>query len=77
MNKLITWLRKIGILHEPKTINELFYEYGIGSCFRLFPPSFYRKHTPEEIKKAHVEAIAELRQILEDYKKENNIEDSV
>ena len=77
MSTLKKWLRKIGILREPKTMDELFYQYGIASCFRLFPPSFYRKHSPEEIKKAHAEAIAELRQMLDDYKKEHNLEDSV
>ena len=65
----------MGILREPKTMEELLYEYGIGSCFRLFPPAFYRKHTSEKIKKAHEEELAKLKQMLEDYKKEHNIED--
>lgn len=75
MSKLKNWLKKIGILREPKTLEKLLYEYGIGSCFRLFPPSFYRKHTPEEIKKAHEEELDKLKQMIEDYKKEHNIED--
>lgn len=72
MSRLKNCLKKLGILREP-TIDDLIYEYSISTCYRLFPPSFYRKHTPEEIKKAHKEALSELRQILEDFKIENNL----
>ncbi|MBR2036846.1 MAG: hypothetical protein IKJ39_00585 [Lachnospiraceae bacterium] len=76
MSKLKNWLQKIGILREP-TIDDLIYEYTISTCYRLFPTSFYRKHTPEEIKKAHEETLTELRRMIEEYKKENHLEDSV
>lgn len=76
MSKLKNWLQKIGVLREP-TIDDLIYEYTISTCYRLFPTSFYRKHTPEEIKKAYEETLTELRRMIEEYKKENHLEDSV
>ena len=38
-----------------------------GSCFALFPPSFYYTHTPEEIERITKEEIAEIRKLLEEY----------
>lgn len=75
MNHFKQCLQKFKSRHEPQTIDELLYKYGIGSCFRLLPPSFYRKHSPEKAKRLHDEEIAELKQMLEDYKKKHNLGD--
>ncbi len=38
-----------------------------GSCFALFPPSFYYTHTPEEIERITREEIRAIKNILEEY----------
>lgn len=42
-----------------------------GSCFSLFPPSFYFLHTQEEIERITREEIAELKRILQEYQERN------
>ena len=70
------WLKKLRKRWEPKSMEELIYHYGIGSCFRLFPPSLYRKHSPEIMKKLREAELAELRRLIEEYKKQHDMEDS-
>ena len=36
------------------------------SCWELFPPSFYRTHTEEEIEEATAKAMKELDLLLEE-----------
>ena len=76
MNKLKNWLQKIKLKRESKTMDELLYQYGIGSCFRLFPPSFYRKHSEEKAKQLREAELAKLHQMLEEYEKRINLEKS-
>lgn len=71
MNKLKNLFKR-----KPKTMDELLYKYGIGSCFRLFPPSFYRKHSPEKAQELREAELTRLRELLEEYKNKHNIEDS-
>ena len=76
MNKLKNWLQKLKFRREPKTMDELLYNYGIGSCFRLFPPSFYRKHSEEKAKQLREAELTKLHQMLEEYEKQINLKKS-
>lgn len=40
--------------------------YMGGSCYGLFPPSFYHTHSEDEIRKCTNEIIMELEKLLED-----------
>lgn len=76
MSALKNWLKKLKIRREPKSIEELLYNYGFGSCFSLFPPSFYRKHSEEKAKQRREAELVKLRQLLEEYEKRINLEKS-
>ena len=41
--------------------------------FHLFPPSFYRRHTQEEIEEITQRELAEMRAMLEEYDKKYNV----
>lgn len=43
-----------------------------GNCFELFPPSFYMKHTPEEVKRITEEICDELDALIDSYMQEDN-----
>ncbi|MBR1771257.1 MAG: hypothetical protein IJ747_04440 [Lachnospiraceae bacterium] len=43
------------------------------SGFTLFPPRFYRRHSPEEIKRRTELELAELRRLLAEYQRQNRI----
>lgn len=73
-------MKKINVLYQqcksyfqrryaPKTFEELVSKYGFGSCFRLFPPSYYRKYSPEKLSKMKETELATLRAMLEEYEK--------
>ncbi|MDE6926210.1 MAG: hypothetical protein K2P59_13295 [Acetatifactor sp.] len=68
------WIRRIFekfILHRKlKGMDEMWELYG-GSCFGLFPPSFYHKHSEEEILRRKQEEIAQLKQILDEFVQRN------
>lgn len=38
-----------------------------GSCFGLFPPSFYEIHSEEEISRIRQETLQELKDIIKGY----------
>ena len=42
----------------------LWWETG-GSCFGLFPPSFYHKHTPEEVEQIKAETLKQIREAID------------
>lgn len=44
-----------------------------NSCFRLFPPSFYLTHSQEEIERITAKEIAELKEMVEQYKKAQKV----
>ena len=48
-------------------MDDLWYLMG-GSCWGLFPPSFYYTHTEDEIKRIEEETIKELYEMLEQWK---------
>lgn len=80
---MFKWIKgKIKKLYEKirfeirlRQMDEFWYLHG-GSCFGLFPPSFYYKHTQEEIARLEKEEIEKLKKIVRDFAKkhENDIE---
>ena len=42
------------------------WEFMGGSCWGLFPPSFYYTHTEEEIKRIKKETIERLQQMIDE-----------
>ncbi|MCM1064084.1 MAG: hypothetical protein NC420_06315 [Eubacterium sp.] len=61
---------KIRFRRKLKGMDEIWSLYG-GSCFGLFPPSVYHRHSEEEIEEMQREEIAKLNQILNDFQKRN------
>lgn len=51
-------------------MDEIWRLYG-GNCFGLHPPSFYCKHSEEEIERIQQEEIAKLKEILNEFQKKN------
>ena len=47
-------------------MDDMWYLMG-GSCWGLFPPSFYYTHTEDEIKRIEEETIKELYEMLEQW----------
>ena len=47
-------------------MDDMWYLMG-GGCFGGHPPSFYYKHTPEEVKRIHEEELAELRRLIKEF----------
>lgn len=45
----------------------MYYLFG-GSCFGLFPPSFYLTHTPEEVERITNQELEEMRKILNEFR---------
>lgn len=61
------WFR---IRRKLKGMDEIWRLYG-GNCFGLHPPSFYCKHSEEEIERIQQEEIAKLKEILNEFQKKN------
>ena len=57
---------KIRYEMELRRMDKLWHFYGENS-WRLFPPSFYYRHTPEEIERITEETITELQAVLDKY----------
>lgn len=51
---------------ELRRMDEFWNLFG-GSCFDLFPPSFYYKHSEEEIERMQQEEIAKLKKLLNEF----------
>lgn len=73
--KIKSLCEKIWFRRKLKGMDELWRLFG-GSCFGLFPPSFYYTHTQEEIERIGKEEIDKLKKLLEEFKSrhENDIE---
>lgn len=75
--KIFALLRKlwerIKFERKMRRMDELWYSLG-GSCFGLFPPSFYHKHSEEEVKRITEETLAKLNAILEDSTKKHSLD---
>lgn len=48
-----------------------------GSCFGLFPPSFYYTHSKEEVSRIRQETLQELKDILRVYEIKNMVDKGV
>lgn len=59
--------KRIAFRRKLKRMDDLWYMYG-GSCFGLFPPSFYYTHTEEEVKRIAEGEIASLKALIEQSK---------
>lgn len=67
------FFHKIWFHIKLKEMDNMWYLMG-GSCFGLFPPSFYYTHTEEEIKQITEETLGDLYDMIEEYEAKNNIE---
>lgn len=73
---MIEWIKgkikkvweKIKFHWKLRRADKLWYELG-GSCFGLFPPSFYYRHTEEEIKRIEKEEIDKLKEIVNEFQR--------
>lgn len=63
---------KIRFRRRLKAMDEFWNLYG-GSCFGMFPPSFYYKHSEEEIEKLRQEEIAKLKDILNEFQRRHEM----
>ena len=80
MRKMIfTLLRKlwekIKFERKMRRMDELWYSLG-GNCFGLFPPSFYHRHSEEEVERITGETLKKLNTILDDYTKKHGLDKS-
>lgn len=58
-------IREIRFQIKLKEMDDLWYFMG-GSCFGLFPPSFYYTHTQEEIERITAETLEKLRTMIDE-----------
>lgn len=67
MRKIIEFLKKpikkIIFWIKLKQMDDLWYLMG-GSCFGLFPPSFYYMHTEEEIERITAENLERIDKLI-------------
>lgn len=60
------FIHKIWFRIKLKEMDDMWYLMG-GSCFGLFPPSFYYTHTEEEIKQITEETLGNLYDMIAEY----------
>lgn len=60
-------IRKIVSHFKLKHKDDVWHSMFCGSCFGTHPPSFYHKHTEEEIKQIEEETLAQMRAMYEEY----------
>ena len=66
IKRLRSLIRKFRSHMKLKQLDDWWYLMG-GSCFELFPPSFYYTHTEEEIKRITDRELDKLRAIRDKY----------
>lgn len=70
MAKIVKFVTKIykvlKFTAQMQRLDKMWYFFG-GSCFGIFPPSFYYTHTQEEIEQKKKETIKILQEILNAY----------
>lgn len=64
--KISNIYKQIQTRRQLRRMDRIWNFYG-GSCFGMQPPSFYRKHSEEEIERIQKEEIAKLKEILYEY----------
>jgi len=60
-------LKKKWIIHHRLRMMDYMWKNFFGSSFDPFPPSFYYKHTPEEIAEIKEKEFAELKAMVDEY----------
>lgn len=68
--KIKSIYEKMRFRSKLRSMDALWSFYG-GSCFGLFPPSFYYKHSEEEIERLRQQEILKLKEILNEFQKRN------
>lgn len=68
--KIRSIYEKVQSRSKLRGMDEIWSLYG-GGCFGLFPPSFYQRHSEEEIEKFRQEEIGKLKEILKDFQMRN------
>ena len=66
------WIRKLRYRAKLRRMDEMWRWMG-GSCWGLFPPSFYLTHTPEEVQRRKKEELDKLKAMLEEYKEKHGL----
>ena len=66
------WIQKLRYKRKLRQMDDMWRMMG-GSCFGLFPPSFYMRHTPEEIQRRKKEELDKLKAMLEEFKEKNGL----
>lgn len=64
---------KIKFEHKMREMDRSWYFMG-GNCFGLYPPSFYYRHTEEEIKQITEETLAELYAVVDKYREKYDLD---
>ena len=72
IKKLRSLIRKFRSHMKLKQLDDWWYLMG-GSCFGLFPPSFYYTHTEEEIKRITDQELDKLRAIRDKFIAEHDL----
>lgn len=80
MGKLARALK--GVIEKVKFRTKLkrmddWWNYTGGSCFGLFPPSFYYTHTEEEVRRITDETLERLRSMIKELEDERTPQEKV
>lgn len=77
VKKMIALFRKLWkkakFEYKMQKMDSLWYFMG-GNCFGLFPPSFYYRHTEEDVKQITEETLAELHAVVDKYREKYGID---
>ncbi|MBQ8233426.1 MAG: hypothetical protein IJZ34_16085 [Lachnospiraceae bacterium] len=66
------WIQKLRYKAKLRQMDDMWRWMG-GSCWGLFPPSFYLTHTQEEIQRRKKAELDKLKAMLEEYKEKNGL----
>ena len=64
--KIMEYIKQRRWKAELRRLDENWYLWG--SCFDMYPPSFYLTHTPEEVEKIQAEDLKRIKQKIEELK---------
>lgn len=73
INKLKNSFKQI-IQFYTFSINDELYSLTDMKCWRLFPPSFYKTHSAEEIREAEAKAIERINKLILELKEDEDSE---
>lgn len=69
--KIVSIYNKIQNRWQLREMDDIWNLYG-GGCFGLHQPSFYHKHSEEEVERIQKQEISKLQDILNDYQMRHN-----